>query len=145
MSARMRDAVVMQAVKYQAALTSNAYVWVRGIVRRQALDRRRKRNRHGFVDQELIEIIDHQFEQIMDERAAMKQQDEENALYKCMSKLKPAARNLVLKFYRDHNTHEELGRLFHKSVNAIRLALTRVRQVLRKCVKRQLAEMEIES
>jgi RNA polymerase sigma-70 factor (ECF subfamily) len=172
-----RNAVVSQAVKYQAALTSyayailqdwglaqdavqdsfvvamekcgqldqleNAYVWVRGIVRRQALDRRRRRSRQGFIamDPELIEMIDDRFRQMVDEHAALKQRDEESALYECMSKLKPSSRDLVLAFYRDRTTHEELGRVLHKSVNAIRLALSRIRRSLRRCVKGQLAEM----
>ena len=109
--------------------------WIRGFVRFQALQIIRKRKRHAFVeDQELLGLIDQQFDQHLGERELGGMLDRKEALRACIRQIEPVHARLLVGFYRDALPCGELAKLFDRSVNAVRLSLSRTRKALKSCV-----------
>jgi RNA polymerase sigma-70 factor (ECF subfamily) len=57
------------------------------------------------------------------------------SLRECVAGLAPASRELVTLRYRDRMTCEEMGRRLDRNPPALRMALTRIRTVLRACLE----------
>lgn len=119
------------------------YGWIRKIVYFEALEiaRKRKRDKH-LPDEELLELIDQTFDVHLDEAAALKVNEEREALRGCMARLKRDAVDLLLGFYRDRFPCDQLAAIHGKSANAIRLLLSRLRRKLRECVQAKLISVE---
>jgi hypothetical protein len=60
-----------------------------------------------------------------------------------MARLEPDSLDLLLGFYRERLSCEQLAGLRSRSVNAIRLSLSRLRAKLRDCVRHRLALGEV--
>ena len=73
------------------------------------------------------------------EDAALLMKDQCRALQDCMGHLRKDARDLLMGFYRERHSCQELATRFNRSINAVRLTLSRVRRKLRDCVVRKMA------
>ena len=132
--------IVLQKKHAEFRPDANVYTWVRQIVRFEALDILRSRQRECyFVDDELFSLVDQQFERHLDLDAVGALESRKAALQHCMSRLDGESVSLLLGFYKDALSCDKLAEAQRKSVNAIRLSLSRIRTKLRECVQRQLA------
>jgi RNA polymerase sigma-70 factor (ECF subfamily) len=136
--------IVLQKKHAEFQPGANVYTWTRQIVRFEALNILRSRRRESYVvDEELLALIERQFELHFDQDAVGVMEQKKAALQHCMASLDRDALGLLLSFYRDCLSCERLAELRHRSVNAIRLSLSRVRAKLRACVRRRLTLLEV--
>jgi RNA polymerase sigma-70 factor (ECF subfamily) len=123
---------------------ANVFTWARQMVRFEALNLIRSRQREAcFVDEELFALVDEQFERHLDQEATSAMEAQKTALQHCMSRLDAESTSLLLGFYKDALSCERLSELHRKSVNAVRLSLSRIRAKLRDCVRARLAIAEV--
>jgi RNA polymerase sigma-70 factor (ECF subfamily) len=121
---------------------ANVFTWARKMVRYEALNILRARGRESCVlDEELFALIDAQFTEHQDLDAIARMEEQKTALQHCMGQLDADAVALLLGFYRERLSCEELAK-GQRTVNAIRLVLSRLRARLRDCVRSRLALME---
>lgn len=135
--------IVLQKKHAEFRPDANVYTWARQIVRFEALNILRSRQREAcFIDDELFSLVDQQFERHLDLDAIGALESRKAALQHCMSRLDGESVSLLLGFYKDALSCDKLAEAQRKSVNAIRLSLSRIRTKLRECVERQLALAE---
>jgi len=136
--------IVLQKKHAEFRAGANVYTWARQIVRFEALNMLRSRKREAYyVDAELFSLVEKQFELHMDPEAVGQLEVKKAALQQCMGRLDQDALQLLLGFYKDSLSCERLAALRQKSVNAIRLSLSRIRAKLRDCVRHRLAFPEV--
>lgn len=136
--------IVLQKKHAEFRAGSNVYTWARQILRFEALNIRRSRSREAcLIDDELIALVDQQFERFVDAEVIGAQEGRKTALQHCMERLDQDSVDLMLGFYKDSLSCENLAALHRKSVNAVRLSLSRIRTRLRECVQHQLALAEV--
>ena len=122
---------------------ANVYAWARQIVRFEALNLLRSRQKEAcFVDEELFSLVEQQFDKHLDVEAVGRLESRKAALQYCLARLDRESLELLLGFYKDSLPCERLAALHRRSVNAIRLALSRLRGKLRECVRHRLALTE---
>jgi len=125
---------------------ANVFTWARQILRFEALKIIRARGREAYlVDEELFALIEARFEEHLDADAVARLEQQKGALQHCMSRLDNDSIDLLLGFYRERLRCEDMASARRRSVNAIRLALSRTRARLRDCVRSRLALMEVRS
>ena len=132
--------IVLQKKHAEFRAGANVYTWARQIVRFEALNMLRSRKREAyFVGDELFSLVEKQFELHMDQESVGQLEVKKAALQLCMGRLDQDALQLLLGFYKDSLPCERLAAIRQKSVNAIRLSLSRIRARLRDCVRHRLA------
>jgi RNA polymerase sigma-70 factor, ECF subfamily len=137
--------IVLQAKHAEFRPEANVFAWARQIVRFEALNLLRSRRREAsFVDDELFSLVDQQFEKHLDQETLSGLESRKVALQFCMSRLDQNSTSLLLGYYKDACSCEKLSELHRKSVNAIRLSLSRIRAKLRECVRHRLALGEVQ-
>lgn len=135
--------IVLQKKHGEFSPGANIYPWARQIVRFEALKLLRSRQREAcLLDEELFTLVEQQFEKYLDADAVNRLESRKAALQYCLARLDHESLELLLGFYRDSLTCERLAALHRRSVNAIRLALSRLRGKLRDCVRHRLALTE---
>jgi RNA polymerase sigma-70 factor, ECF subfamily len=123
---------------------ANVFTWARQILRFEALKILRARGRESYVvDEELFALIEARFDEHLDADALARLEQQKSALQHCMSRLDNDSIDLLLGFYRERLRCEQLANARRRSVNAIRLALSRTRARLRECVRSRLALAEV--
>ena len=136
--------IVLQRKHAEFNPGANVFTWARQMVRFEALNIIRSRQREAcFVDEELFALVDEQFERHLDQEATSAMESRKAALQHCMSRLDSESVSLLLGFYKDALSCEKLSELHRKSVNAVRLSLSRIRVKLRDCVRARLAIAEV--
>jgi RNA polymerase sigma factor (sigma-70 family) len=136
--------IVLQKKHAEFNPEANVYTWTRQIVRFEALNLLRSRqNESCFVDEELFSLVEQQFEKHLDLEAIGRLESRKTALQYCLAGLDHESLSLLLGFYKDAVPCERLAALHRRSVNAIRLALSRIRGKLRECVRHRLALAEV--
>lgn len=113
----------------------------KAIVHNKAVDLVRKRVRQDRSDT-LDEFIQSCFHDELDEQAVHRQARKKEALETCLAQLHFQALSLLLGFYRDRKSCDDLAAMFRKSVNAVRLSISRTRAQLRSCVNRKLSAIQ---
>lgn len=132
--------IVLQKKHAEFRPEANVFTWARQIVRFEALNIIRSRQREAcFVDEELFSLVDQQFERHLDLDAIGALESRKAALQHCMARLDQDSVSLLLGFYKDALSCERLAEARRKSVNAVRLSLSRIRSKLRECVQHKLA------
>ncbi len=132
--------IVLQKKHAEFRPEANVFTWARQIVRFEALNIIRSRQREAcFVDEELFSLVDQQFERHLDLDAIGALESRKAALQHCMARLDQDSVSLLLGFYKDALSCERLAEARRKSVNAVRLSLSRIRTKLRECVQQKLA------
>jgi RNA polymerase sigma-70 factor (ECF subfamily) len=138
--------IVLQRKHHEFKPGANAYAWTRQIVRFEALNLLRSRRKETcYADEELFDLVDRQFERYLDAKELGHLESRKAALQFCLTKLDDPSRVMLLEFYRDALSCEKLSELHQRSVNAIRLSLSRIRSRLRDCVRHRLALLEVQS
>jgi RNA polymerase sigma-70 factor, ECF subfamily len=131
--------IVLQRKHDQFQPGANVFTWARQIVRFEALNLLRSRRKEScLVDDELISLVDQQFEKHLDPESISAMESRKAALQHCLGLLEPSSLGLLLGFYRDAQSCDQLAQAQRRSVNAIRLSLSRLRARLRDCVHERL-------
>lgn len=131
--------VVLLRKSHQFRASAKIYPYLRQFVRYEALNHLRARQREKLtVNQELTDLVDAQLAAHLSEHEALTIRRRRQALQDCMLQLKGQSLQLLLGFYRDAQSCQMLATLFARSANAVRLALSRLRKTLRKCVDRKM-------
>jgi len=136
-----QEALIAVAKKWETFDPGGNLVgWLRGIVRLEALQIVRSRKRVVCVgDEEMLELIERQFEAHVNEKTVSDMEARAGVLHDCVRALDRRGRRLMLGFYRDSSSCRALGQSLRMREAAVRLALFRVRERLRKCVEEKMA------
>lgn len=119
---------------------SSIYHWVRKIVRNRALYMLRSRRREMTTDEEkIVSLVAEEADSCLRVEDAETQNLVKRALQECMSRLNRFSVQLLAGFYWRMESCDSLAGTHKRSVNAIRLALSRLRQRLRECLRKRLA------
>ncbi len=138
--------IVLQKKHAQFRPGANVFTWARQMVRFEALNLLRARGRESCViDEQLFALIDAQFEEHQDGDALARMELQKAALQHCMGQLERDSLDLLLGFYKERLSCDQLAGTRHRSVNAIRLSLSRLRAKLRDCVRHRLVLLEVKS
>ncbi|MBN1674865.1 MAG: sigma-70 family RNA polymerase sigma factor [Kiritimatiellae bacterium] len=122
---------------------TSMFHWVRRIARNKALQVLDKRRREiPKVDDELQQLVNDAVDEKVDEAAAHKQRLMRKALQHCMAQLRTESVELLKGFYAQRRSCEALAALQKRTVNAVRLVLSRTRDQLRKCMIGRMAALE---
>lgn len=136
--------IVLQKKHAEFRPGSSVFAWARQMVRYEALNLLRARGRESCVgDEELFALVDAQFEKHLNHDALAALEQQKAALHHCLDRLEPDALDLLLGFYRDRASCDDLASVRRRSVNAIRLTLSRLRSRLRDCVRHRLVGAEL--
>lgn len=118
---------------------TSVFLWVRQIVHNKAMEAFRSRSRSASaVDDELLAQVASSVQSHLDDEAADRQRLMRQALHRCMSSLNKRAVGLLAGFYGRSQSCEAIAQVQNRSVNAIRLSLSRLRKQLHECMTRQL-------
>jgi RNA polymerase sigma-70 factor (ECF subfamily) len=135
--------IVLQKKHAEFRPGANVFTWARQMVRYEALNLLRARGREScLADEQLFALIDAQFEEHFDGDALARIEQQKAALQHCMTQLDTGSLDLLLGFYKERFSCDHLASLRHRSVNAIRLSLSRIRARLRECVRQRLTVLE---
>ncbi len=136
----LQDAFLVVMDKWQEFTPgTSVYAWVRQIVHFKALEAARRRTHEPPADeQRLAAAVVAAMRDHLDEPVAEQQRLRRRALQECMARLEPAAVEILAGFYWRMDPCEKLAASQRRSVNAIRLTLSRLRTQLRECVGRRL-------
>src|SRR5262249_6090281 len=120
--------IVLQRKHAEFRPGANVFGWARQIVRFEALGIMRSRQRESsVVDAELFTLVDQQFDRYFEQEPVGVLESRKTALQHCLSRLDHDSLALLLAFYKDALSCEKLSAIHHRSVNAIRLSLSRIR------------------
>lgn len=147
LNALIRDRAVAEDVLQQVALTctekfdqfdtSRSFTgWAMGIARNKVLQffNQAGHDRHQFSGELLNQLAD------TTERLAPKAHDQRDALAQCIETLPPKSLALVKRRYVQDLKPGKIAESLGLSANAVRIALHRVRDALRKCIEKRLQE-----
>ena len=110
--------------------------WVKGIVRFKCFQIIRSRKKEAlFKDEDLLNLVEQRVTQFIDEKFIQRREAQGRALKHCLAKLNDKSLDLLMASYRDMESSESLAARYKRSVNAIYITLTRIRQQLRKCTR----------
>ena len=121
---------------------TSLFLWVRQIVHFKALEAARAK-RMTPVEEGLLARVAASMQRALDEEVAELQRLKSQALQRCMAHLDARSAGLLSGFYAESLSCENLAQLQRRSVNAVRLALSRLRKQLHDCVARELPSMEV--
>lgn len=116
------------------AAETDFLAWVCTVARYEALHFQRTRARRpGRLDEDVIELL-HATELV----DGSDWQDRVEALRRCLDRLAPSAKDLIWRRYHGAQMPQQIAAAVGWTVNAVRVALTRARRMLRECMERQL-------
>lgn len=137
-----QEALIAMNSKTNQIEIHELFNWLKRVTRNKAVDMIRKQESLNRTTQQLINLIDMKFDKNLDDDKREKRALEEKALAKCMFKLRPEARELIVYFYKKKVSCVKLSKIFKKSENALRLLLSRSRSALKDCVKKEFQTYE---
>lgn len=119
----------------------NVFSWSRTVARRLVIDHWRKNQSSQLVfNSELAELM----EQAFDEQDSHHDiwRDRLRALEECVKNLPDYSKEILRLKYEKNYTAREEARETNRTVNAVLMALSRLRQILAQCVSEKLGERE---
>ena len=115
------------------------FLWVRQIVHFKTLEAIRSRGRETVTpDQDLLDLVEQAVKENLGDHQAERQRVMSTSLRDCMSRLNAFNTDLLAGFYWKQESCEALADRHGRSVNAIRLMLSRLRDKLRSCLSKRL-------
>lgn len=135
-----QDAVISMNEKCDEIQNDSPLSWLKSVMRHKAIDLIRKRERTSRNQEQLVLLVDKKFDALLKKEELEFYKEKENALQDCMTKLESDSRKILVDFYRNKKSCLSLSELYGRTVNAIRLNLSRSRAQLRHCVKLKLEE-----
>lgn len=120
---------------------TSLFLWVRQIVHFKSLEALRAK-KMSPVEEELLSRVAASMQRGVDEQIANVQRLRRLALQRCMAHLDARSAGLLSGFYTQSMSCETLAQVQRRSVNAIRLSLSRLRKQLHDCVLRRMPALE---
>ena len=119
------------------------YGWARKMVyfKAQELSRSRRKE-HALKDEDLDALVQETLDAHFDEAEGARYEPRLIAYQECLGQLDKGAAELLTRYYWDNLPGEKIAEMFHRSVNAVWLSLSRIRKSLRDCIGRNHAELE---
>jgi RNA polymerase sigma-70 factor (ECF subfamily) len=96
----------------------------------------RRARKEQVWDAGVIEALDAAFRAEERERGCLA--DLKRVLERCLSGLSGMSRRILRHLYGSDMTHEDLGKLLHRSSRGLRVSAHRIRRKLRECIERKL-------
>jgi RNA polymerase sigma-70 factor (ECF subfamily) len=120
------------------------FLWVRQIVHFKTLEAIRARGRETMLpDEELLGLVEQAVSENLDEAMAERQRVLGVSLRECMSRLNRFSVSLLAGFYWRQESCEALAEEHGRSINAVRLMLSRLREKLRTCLSKRLQQQGV--
>lgn len=120
------------------------FLWVRQIVHFKTLEAIRSRGRETAIpDQDLLDLVEKSMLENLDEQTAERQRIMSLSLRECMARLNQFSLGILAGFYWNQESCETIAERHGRSVNAIRLMLSRLRDKLRGCLSKRLEQQGI--
>lgn len=120
------------------------FLWVRQIVHFKTLEAIRSRGRETAIpDQDLLDLVEKSMLENLDEQNAERQRQMSLSLRECMARLNQFSLGILAGFYWNQESCEAIAERHGRSVNAIRLMLSRLRDKLRSCLTKRLEQQGI--
>jgi len=113
--------------------------WAQGIARRRVADHYRKRNRRHAVEQlsgSMTEVVCRAFEE--NEELLDRHQDRMKALMECITRLSGRSRDVIVGFYQQRQSIQQLAEGLAWQANSVKVALSRARKMLADCIQVRL-------
>jgi RNA polymerase sigma-70 factor (ECF subfamily) len=113
--------------------------WAQGIARRRVADHYRKRNRRHAVEQvsgAMTEVVCQAFAE--NEELLDRHQDRMKALMQCLTRLTGRSRDVIVGFYQQRLSIQQLAETLAWQANSVKVALTRARKLLADCIQVRL-------
>jgi RNA polymerase sigma-70 factor, ECF subfamily len=141
----VQESLIVVSAKWQSFHAgASVRAWVRGIVRLKTYEMLRHRGQETtFEDDALTKVIEKRFDAYCDEVQTDELERRKVALTKCLDLLKQRDRDMITKFYWNEESCKRLSDFTGRTVNALRLQLSRLRQKIKLCVERRLAVEQI--
>jgi RNA polymerase sigma factor (sigma-70 family) len=133
----VQEAFISASKKWESLDTDMLLPWLKTVTKRRAIDIIRK-NDKMIPRENLVNLVEHHFDQFLNEENAEYDSLRMKHLEKCLQKLNPKFLNVFQRYYHDHLNTAELGKEMKRSGNSIRILLHRIREKLRKCVSRAM-------
>lgn len=115
-------------------IETNFTAWACGIARLKVLENFRQTKRANVLSEKAIIALTE------DVPSAESFKEREQALEKCIAKLPAKLRDLLWRRYSSRQRSDEMAEALGMTSNAVRVALSKVRVVLRDCINLQLKE-----
>jgi len=130
----------------EAEPVRDLFAWVRRVLRNKCMETIRSRTRETTNEQERLQaLVTEACDAYLDEDSAAGLKKMKQALRHCMGKLRSGSLDLLVGFYYRMQSCKHLAEQQGRSVNAVKLALSRTRDRLRVCVQRQLPLLDAET
>jgi RNA polymerase sigma-70 factor (ECF subfamily) len=125
--------VTQKSASYEPG--TNFVAWACTIARYKVLEHLRKRKRDNHLSEAAIIALseDAPAPELFSEKAG--------ALEQCVTKLSPKLRDLTWRRYSSRQSSQDMAKAAGMTPNAVRIALTKARNFLRKCVKTELKKI----
>jgi RNA polymerase sigma-70 factor (ECF subfamily) len=120
---------------------ANFPAWAREIARRRAAAYFRNANRREGVEQlsgAMTEIIEQAFNE--NEMSPSDQQRRMTFLLECIERLAGRSREVVTRFYRDHQNIKAIASALDWQADSVKVALSRARKALADCIHTKMAQ-----
>ena len=136
----VQDLFVTVSAKWESFDSSRPlYPWLKRIVRNRAVDIIRSRSKEFYcADEELLDLVEQSFDKKADLEIKERRSRMGATLKDCISQLNEKSKKLIEGFYTEGKSCAILSEELERSENAVYIALTRVRQQLRKCADEKL-------
>jgi RNA polymerase sigma-70 factor, ECF subfamily len=140
----VQDAFVTLVEKhedYDPAL--GIYPWVKRMVHFKALEICRKRKKEVFVeDEELNRLVGETLDNHVAEEDVASHNLRLSALHACMGQLQDPLRFLLVSFYWERKSCEQIAPIISRNAASLRVTLMRARSKLRECMVLRLKNVE---
>lgn len=135
-----QDAVISMNEKCDEIQQDSPLGWLKSVIRNRAIDLIRKNDRTSKKHEQLMILVDKKFDSILKKEELEFLKEKEKALQDCMTNLEDDSKNILVDFYKNKKSCLSISEIYGRTVNAIRLSLSRSRAQLRHCVKLKLEE-----
>ena len=131
--------VILEEGPKQAAI-GNFLAWARAIARRRVAEYWRKTTRRQGIEQlsgSMGEIVEQAFAE--HELPAEEQQMRMQFLLECLERLAGRSREVVTRFYRQHQSLKAIAAEMGWQADSVKVALSRARKTLADCIEMKIA------
>lgn len=119
--------------------TYSVYSWVRKMVYFKTLEHLRARDRHVLSgDEELLDLVRSALDMEVNEESVHRFGLRMKCLDRCVEELGEASQAMLVSYYWNRESCDEIAARLRRSVNAVWLSLSRIRKSLKECVERYL-------
>lgn len=131
----VQEAFIRASVKWEEIDENFLFAWLKKVTRDKCKDLIRREQKHSRIREAIDKIVDQHFDVYLNEKLHEKYQVRKLVLEGCMQKLRPECLKVMVGFYKERQSCEQIASDMNKSTNAIRILLHRSRDTVRKCVK----------